>query len=79
MSREKTTQTSGSWQDFFPFMFFNFVFFRWIVSIFVSDCVIVKTSKIISIICETHKTVNIRNIYGMLLCCQELANKARGK
>ena len=21
--------------------------------------------------CETHKTVNTRNIYGMLLCCQK--------
>ena len=28
--------------------------------------------------CETHKTVNTRNIYGMLLCYEELANKARG-
>ena len=28
--------------------------------------------------CETHKTVNTRNIYGMLLlCCEELANEAR--
>ena len=26
---------------------------------------------------ETRKTVNIRNIYGMLLCCEKLANKAR--
>ena len=28
--------------------------------------------------CETHKTVNTRNIYGMLLCCEKSANKARG-
>ena len=21
--------------------------------------------------CETHKTVNTRNIYGMLLCCKK--------
>ena len=27
--------------------------------------------------CETHKTVKTRNIYGMLLCCKKLANKAR--
>ena len=41
-------------RDFFCiFMLFNFVFFRWIVSIFVSDCVIVKTSKIISVIGST--------------------------
>ena len=26
--------------------------------------------------CETPKTVNTRNIYGILLCCQEIANKA---
>ena len=25
--------------------------------------------------CETHKTVNTRNIYGMLMCCEK-ANKA---
>ena len=29
--------------------------------------------------CETHKTVNTRNIYEMLLCYEELANKARDK
>ena len=23
---------------------------------------------------ETHKTVNTRNIYGMLLCCEKQAN-----
>ena len=27
--------------------------------------------------CETHKTVNTRNIYGMLLCCETSANNAR--
>ena len=27
--------------------------------------------------CETHRTVNTRNISGMLLCCEELANEAR--
>ena len=27
--------------------------------------------------CETHKTVNTRNIYGLLLCCEELANETR--
>ena len=26
--------------------------------------------------CETHKTVNTRSIYGMLLCCEEKTNKA---
>ena len=26
--------------------------------------------------CETHKTMNTRNIYGMILCCEKLANKA---
>ena len=25
--------------------------------------------------CETHKKVNTRNIYGMLLFCEEIANK----
>ena len=25
---------------------------------------------------ETHKTVNTRNIHGMLLCCEEKATKA---
>ena len=29
--------------------------------------------------CETHKTVNTKNIYEMLLCCEELADKARDK
>ena len=27
--------------------------------------------------CETHKTMNTRNIHAMLLCCEKLANKAR--
>ena len=26
---------------------------------------------------ETHKTVNTRNIYRMLLCCEKFANNAR--
>ena len=26
--------------------------------------------------CETQKTVDTRNIYGILLCCEEIANKA---
>ena len=26
--------------------------------------------------CETRKTVNTRNINGMLLCCKEIANQA---
>ena len=26
--------------------------------------------------CETHKTENTRIIYGMLLCCEDKANKA---
>ena len=30
-----------------------------------------------TIYCETHKTMNTRNIYGILLCCEKLANKAR--
>ena len=30
-----------------------------------------------SFYCETHKTMSTRNIYGMLLCCEKLANKAR--
>ena len=29
------------------------------------------------IYCETHKTVNTRNIYEMLLFCEKLANKER--
>ena len=29
-----------------------------------------------TVYCETHKTMNTRNIYGMLLCCEKLANKA---
>ena len=39
-----------------------------------------KTSLVIGQVtcyCETHKTVNTRNIYGMLLCCEELVNEAR--
>ena len=27
--------------------------------------------------CETPQTVNTRNIYGMLLCCEKLASKAQ--
>ena len=26
--------------------------------------------------CETQKTVDTRNIFGILLCCEEIANKA---
>ena len=26
--------------------------------------------------CETQKTMDTRNIYGILLCCEEIANKA---
>ena len=29
-----------------------------------------------TVYCETHKTMNTRNIYGMLLCCEKFANKA---
>ena len=25
----------------------------------------------VDLYCETHKTVNTRNIYGMLLCCEK--------
>ena len=55
MSGEKTLRPVdlGEPRFFCLFMLFNFVFFRWIVSIFVSDCVIVKTSKIISVIGST--------------------------
>ena len=30
----------------------------------------------VSFYCETHKTMDTRNINGMLLCSEEVANKA---
>ena len=43
---------------------------------FVSSSLLLENSPEINIYCETHKSVNTKNIYGMLLCCEEVANKA---
>ena len=40
-------------------------------------CVEILVAMTDSLYCETHKTVNTRNIYGMLLCCEKLTNEAR--
>ena len=34
-------------------------------------CVGILVAMTDSFDCETHKTVNTRNIYGMLLCCEK--------
>ena len=57
-------ETENGTQEFF------FLLWKYLIYICIERIILIKAYQK-GTYCETHKTVNTKNIYGMLLCCEK--------